>query len=113
MLMLTSCVKQSIYPFPETPVANSLESLQVDIYNFTCFAGGESLIVYDNEIPSFETYKADTYTIEWRNGEQLVGTGAELTCICGMNLRVVVKNIVTGQTGKADYKAMDCIVNEQ
>ncbi|MEZ4963978.1 MAG: hypothetical protein R2791_01950 [Saprospiraceae bacterium] len=107
--LLASCTKQ----YPEAPTVNAQEPLQIDIYHAVCIAGGESLIVYEKEAPNFDTYNnAKGYAIEWWDGDRLLSTGTELTCVCGMKVRVIVKNLVTGQTGQMEYQITDCYDKE-
>lgn len=108
VFLFTACEKPAIFPLPDMPVANTLPPLQIDIYNTSCFADGETLIAYDPESPNFETYNADIYIVEWRAGDQLIANGTQLDCVCGIKVQVLVKNIVTGQTGQKEYRVVGC-----
>ena len=109
VLFLVSCVKQSYYPLPDMIAFDTQESLPMAIYNTTCYARDENLIVYHLEFASFDFDDSDNYVVEWRVGEQLVGSGAQLHCACGMTVEVLVRNLATGQSGKLRYTLVNCV----
>ena len=135
LLFLFSCEKEALLEIPkparhagkepsydalaspqemESPMnaAKRIMPFEIAIRSSFCYAGGESLTVYNPQSNNSLYFQSPAFHVEWFRGGVLVEKGITLDCACDFEYVAKVIHLASGRTAMLKYRAVPCEQNQ-
>lgn len=92
--------------------AKRITPFEIAIRSSFCYAGGESLTVYNPQSNNIGYYQSPAFHVEWFRDGILVEKGITIGCACDFEYVAKVIHLASGRTAMLKYRAVPCEQNQ-